>query len=91
MKPKDFEVTSKVRKRIIDMEMEEEIKFEGMESEVREIEKTLWQKRNLILYLHNQLIKIIFHMKMTQNLKKLKTTQEVRYHKGNIWLIKHKK
>ena len=41
MKPKDFEVTSKVRKRIIDVEMEEEIKFEGMESEVREIEKTL--------------------------------------------------
>ena len=53
--------------------------------------KILWQIKNLNLLLHNQLIKIIFQTKMTQNLKKMKTTQEVRYHKGNIWLIKHKK
>ena len=42
------------------------------------MEKTLWQIRNLILHFHNQLIEIIFQIKMTQNLKKLKTTQEVR-------------
>ena len=41
MKPKDFEVTSKVKKRIINVEMKEEIEFEGMESKVRETKKML--------------------------------------------------
>ena len=48
------------------------------------------QISNLTLYLHN-IINIIFQMKITQNLKILKTAQEVRDHKEKILLIKHKK
>ena len=88
---KGFWNTYEIRKRIKDVKMKKEIDFEHLESEILEMEKMLWQKLNLNLLLHNQLIKIIFQTKMTQNLKKMKTTQEVRYHKGNIWLIKHKK
>ena len=87
MKPKDFGITYEIRKRIKDVKMKKEIDFEHLESEILEMEKMLWQIKNLNLLLHNQLIKIIFQTKMTQNLKKMKTTQEVRYHKENIWLI----
>ena len=41
--PKDFEITYDVRKRIkdVEMEMEEEIDFEHLESEILEMEKML--------------------------------------------------
>ena len=91
MKPNDFGITYEIRKRIKDVKMKKEIDFEHLEYEILKMEKNVVTIKNLNLLLHNQLIKIIFQTKMTQNFKKMKTTQEVRYHKGNIWLIKHKK
>ena len=63
---------------IKDKEIEEEIKFEALE-----IDK-IWRYISTILYSHKQLIEIILQLKMIQNLKILKMTQEVRDNKGNI-------
>ena len=40
--------------------MEQEIDFEHLESEMLEMQKNFWQVKNLILFLHSQLIGIIF-------------------------------
>ena len=40
-KPKDFLITYEVSKRIEDVKMEEEIDFEGLESEILEMEKNV--------------------------------------------------
>ena len=71
--------------------MEQEIDFEHLESEILEMEKNDVISKELKFAFYNQLIGIIFRTKITQNLKKMKMTQEVRYHKDNLWLIKHKK
>ena len=44
-KPNDFRITYKVSKRIknVEMEMEEEIDFEYLESEILEMEEIRWQ------------------------------------------------
>ena len=48
-------------------ENEERNWFWTFEFKILEMEKMLWQIKNLILLLHNQLIEIIFQTKMTQN------------------------
>ena len=64
--------------------MEEEIDFEHFESEILEIDKNVVLNKVLNFDLHNQPTGTSFQTKMTLNLKKMKTIQEVRYHKGNI-------
>ena len=71
--------------------MEEKIDFEHLESEILEMEKNVVTNKELSFSFTQPINRENFQTKMTQNLKKIKTTQEVRYHKGNIWLIKHKK
>ena len=67
-----------------DLEIEK-TNFEGLEFEVLEMEKKCLISKEPNFYLNKQLIRIIFQIKMTENLKILKTAQEVRDHEGNIW------
>ena len=64
--------------------MKEEIDIQRYEFEVLEIERNVVKIQNLFLYFHNQNLRIIFQIKMTQNQKILKTTKEVSDHNGNI-------
>ena len=47
MKPKDFGITSEIRKRIKDVKMKKEIDFEHLESEILEIEKNVVKIKEL--------------------------------------------
>ena len=91
MKPKDFGITYEIRKRIKDVKMEQEIYLEYLESEILEIERNFETNKELNFAFAQTNNWDNFQVKMTQNLKKMKTIQKVRYHKGNILLIKHKK
>ena len=58
------------------MKMKKEIDFKHLESEILEMEKNVVTNKELKFAFHNQLIKIIFQTKMTQNLKKSGITKE---------------
>ena len=64
--------------------MEEEIDFEHLESKIIEMKKNVVTNKELNFAFTKTTNCKSFQTMMTQNLKKMKTTQEVRYHKGNI-------
>ena len=75
MKPKDFGITYEIRKRIKDVNMKKEIDFEHLEYEILEMEKNIVTNKELKFAFAQPTNKITFQTKMTQNLKKMKTTQ----------------
>ena len=62
----------------------EQIDFEGLEFEVLEIKKNAVISKELNFVFKQPTVRIIFQIKMTENLKILKTARIVRDHKGNI-------
>ena len=54
--------------------MEQEIDFEDLKYEILEMDKNVVTNKELKFAFSQQLIGIIFQMKMTQNLKKMKIT-----------------
>ena len=64
--------------------MEQEIDLEYLESKILEIEKNFETNKELNYAFTQTNNWDNFQVKMTQNLKKMKTIQKVRYHKGNI-------
>ena len=72
------------KKRIKDVKMKKEIDFEHLESVILEIEKNVVTNKEHKFAFAQPTNWDNFQTKMTLNLKKMKTTQEVKYHKGNI-------
>ena len=81
-KPKDFGITYEVRKLIKDVQMEQEIDFEGMDSEILEMEKSDVTNKELKFDFAQPTIWDKFSKEDDSNLKKMKTIKKVRHHKG---------
>ena len=65
--------------------MKMKINFEHLKSEILEMDKNVVRNKELkFAFAQPTNCDKFFQTKLTQNLKKMKTTQEVRYHKGNI-------
>ena len=71
--------------------MEEEINFEGLKYEVIEMEKTLWQIKNLIIAFAQPTNWDNFSYEDHSESQEDEIDSRSQVSQRNIWLIKHKK